>query len=125
MINIYIEVLKKYAVFSGRAGRREYWMFVLANLIVSFGLGIISGMLDMKILYQLYTLAVIIPSLAVAARRLHDTDRSGWWLFIGAIPFIGVLILIVFMAQESQPGMNQYGQGPMVSNMPIDNQPQQ
>jgi uncharacterized membrane protein YhaH (DUF805 family) len=112
-MNYYIEVLKKYAVFNGRARRKEYWMFVLWNFIIGLVIGFLSGFLGILIiLLYLYMLAILIPSLAVTVRRLHDTNRSGWWWFINFIPVIGFIILIVFLAQDSQPGENQYGPNP-------------
>jgi uncharacterized membrane protein YhaH (DUF805 family) len=110
----YLEVLKKYAVFSGRARRMEYWMFLLINFIVEIVLVAIEGLLGSSyfVLYSLYCLAVLIPSIAVAVRRLHDTNRSGWWLLINLIPLIGWIIFIVFAVQDSQPGTNQYGPNP-------------
>ena len=91
-MNWYIEVLKKYAVFSGRARRREYWMFVLFNVIIAVVLTMIEGIADpdsessRSTLATLYGLAVLIPSLAVSVRRLHDTGRSGWWLLLALSP---------------------------------------
>ncbi len=109
----YLAVLRKYAVFSGRARRTEYWMFVLINLIVALVLGAIDGLLGSQgLLGGLYSLAVLIPSLAVAVRRLHDTNRSGWWILINLIPLIGWIIFIIFAVQDSQPGANQHGPNP-------------
>ena len=117
-MNEYLAVLKKYAVFSGRARRKEYWMFLLLTSIVELALGIIEGILGIapqskqSVLGSLYALAVIVPSLAVSVRRLHDTDRSGWWLLIGLVPLIGNLVLLWFVARDSQPGDNRYGPNP-------------
>ena len=115
----YIKVLKKYAVFSGRARRKEYWMFVLFNLIfycVLFFIEKIAGITPISnyysILATIYSLAVLIPSLAVTVRRLHDTNRSGLWLLNALVPFVGPIILLVFLAADSQPGENQYGPNP-------------
>jgi len=110
----YLEVLRKYAVFSGRARRMEYWMFVLINFIIALVLAGIEYLLGISnnVLSILYDLAVLIPSLAVAVRRLHDTNRSGWWILINLIPIIGWIIFIVFAVQDSQPGINQYGPNP-------------
>ena len=90
--NYYIEVLKKYAVFSGRARRAECWYFYLFDFLISIVLALISE----GILFGIYSLGTFIPGLAVSVRRLHDTNRSGWWLLIGLIPLIGGIILICF-----------------------------
>ena len=114
----YIEVMRKYAVFSGRARRQEYWMFVLSNVIIAVVLGIIDGMADSdsegsrSTLTTLYVLATLIPFLAVGVRRLHDTGRSGWWMLIGVIPIIGAIVLLIFIIQDSQLTDNQYGPNP-------------
>ena len=114
----YFAALKKYAVFSGRARRKEYWMFFLFNIIIGLGLGLIEGIAgiapesDASVLGGIYGLAVLIPSFAVSVRRLHDTNRTGWWLFISLVPLIGAIVLIVFMTGDSQLGENQYGPNP-------------
>jgi uncharacterized membrane protein YhaH (DUF805 family) len=125
----YLTVLKKYAVFAGRARRKEYWMFVLFNAIFSFALGFIEGIVglfpeyDFAVLSIIYGLAVLVPGLAVSIRRLHDTGRTGWWLFIVMIPFVGGIILIAFTAQDSQPGDNEYGPNPKVNSMSPTQEP--
>ncbi|MBU1126661.1 MAG: DUF805 domain-containing protein [Patescibacteria group bacterium] len=113
-MNWYIEVLKKYVVFKGRAGRREFWMFVLFNLIISLVLSLIEGLFsdDTSILSGIYSLAILLPSLAVGVRRLHDTNRSAWWLLLLLIPIIGPIVLIVFYALEGDKAANQYGPVP-------------
>jgi len=112
-MNWYLEVLKKYAEFNGRARRTEYWMFCLFNFIIGFVLSFIESIIGTgSVLLTIYFLAVLIPSIAVSIRRLHDTDRSGWWLLITLIPFIGGLILIIFTVQDSQAGDNQFGPNP-------------
>jgi uncharacterized membrane protein YhaH (DUF805 family) len=118
-MNWYVEVLKKYAVFTGRARRMEYWYFALFNLIVSFVLGFIDGMTGtvsqttgLGLLSSIYLLAVLIPGIAVSIRRLHDTDRSGWWLLLVFVPLIGAIVLIVFFVQDGKAGANQYGADP-------------
>lgn len=117
--NWYIEVLKKYAVFNGRARRKEYWYFVLFSFIISIILMVIdnvagsfSAEAGTGLLGGIYTLAVLIPGIAVAVRRLHDTDRSGWWVLISLIPLVGAIVFLVFMVQDSKPGENQYGSNP-------------
>jgi uncharacterized membrane protein YhaH (DUF805 family) len=115
-MNWYIEVLKKYAVFSGRARRTEYWMFVLFNFLIGFALGFIEGFFGGPgIIGMLYSLAVLIPGIAVGVRRLHDTNRSGWWLLIALIPLIGLIVLIVFFASDSQVEENKYGANPKLT----------
>ncbi|MFQ1892129.1 DUF805 domain-containing protein [Aeromonas veronii] len=113
-MNWYISVLKQYAVFSGRARRTEYWMFVLCNVIVMLLLGMVDKLIggDNELVSSIYSLAVLLPSLAVAARRLHDTDRSAWWLLLGLIPIIGTLVLIYFMVCNGQQGPNRFGDDP-------------
>ncbi|KZE82677.1 DUF805 domain-containing protein [Paenibacillus polymyxa] len=109
----YLNGLKNYVGFQGRARRTEYWMFVLFSVIASFIIGLIDGLLGLTpILTYIYSLAVLLPSLAVMARRLHDTGRSGWWILIGLIPLVGTIILIVFFCQDSQPSDNKYGKNP-------------
>ena len=123
-MNWYIGVLKKYAVFKGRARRKEYWYFILFNTLISIVLIVIEGVIGMSsaeagtgLLVSIYTLAVLIPSIAVLVRRLHDTGRSGWWFFISLIPFIGAFILLFFLVQDSKAGENQFGPNPKDATM--------
>lgn len=125
-MNFYLEVLKKYAVFSGRARRKEYWMFFLFNLIITVVLALIDGLTGtlssqsgLGLLSGLYSLAVLIPSIAVTVRRLHDTGRSGWWILIGLIPIIGTIVLLIFMVLDSQPSENQYGPNPKATTATV------
>jgi uncharacterized membrane protein YhaH (DUF805 family) len=119
-MNYFIDCLtKKYACFSGRARRKEYWLFVLFNLIASIIIGVIAGVLAgatgvgaFSYLGPIYSLAVLIPGFAVLFRRLHDIGKSGWWWLIAFIPVIGVIVLLVFCCLDSQPGDNQYGPNP-------------
>ncbi len=112
-MNWYLGVLKQYAVFSGRSRRKEYWFFTLFNLIISMGLSFIEGLLGMPaVLTGIYALGVILPSIAVAIRRLHDIGKSGWWLLIGFVPLIGGIVLIVFACMDSQEGENRFGANP-------------
>jgi uncharacterized membrane protein YhaH (DUF805 family) len=109
--------LQKYVDFSGRARRSELWFFVLFNVIVGVVASIIDGILGTRsgygygVVQSLASLALLLPNLAVGARRLHDTGRSAWWLLIALIPLVGAIILIVFYVQDSQ-GDNQYGPSP-------------
>jgi uncharacterized membrane protein YhaH (DUF805 family) len=109
-------VLSKYVTFSGRARRSEYWFWllaiVIANFVASFidrGLGTEPG--KVGIISGLLVLATFLPNLAVTVRRLHDTSRTGWWVLIGLVPIVGVIVLIVFAAQDSH-GDNAYGPSP-------------
>jgi uncharacterized membrane protein YhaH (DUF805 family) len=103
-------VLERYAEFTGRSRRAEFWWYFLANFIISVVLNILIGISSIFwVLYVIYGLAVLIPGLAVAVRRLHDTDRSGWWILIGLVPIVGIIVLIVFWATDGTPGPNQYG----------------
>jgi uncharacterized membrane protein YhaH (DUF805 family) len=111
LINAFkLVVLERYAQFEGRAGRAEYWWYVLANFLVFLVLAVLMGVSDIfTVLYFLAALALFIPSLAAAVRRLHDTSKSGWWLLTGFIPFVGWIILIVLLAAQPTPGANEYG----------------
>ena len=110
-MNWYLEAFKKYAVFSGRARRKEYWMFFLFNLVIAFVLGLISGVVgitsesDQSVLGNIYLLAVLIPSIAVGVRRMHDTDHSGWWLLVP-------IVNLVFAVSEGTRGDNRFGSDP-------------
>lgn len=115
----YLTVLKKYAVFTGRARRSEYWYFFLFNLLaivvlagVDSATGLFSAQARIGLLSGLYSLAILIPGLAVSVRRLHDTDRSGWWLLLALAPLLGAIVLLVFCAQDGQAGQNRYGPDP-------------
>ena len=112
-MNRYLGCWKKYAEFSGRARRQEFWMFFLFNFLAFFALGIVDVLLGTSCaLCGLYNLAAIIPGLAVIVRRLHDTDHSGWWYWIGLIPLIGFIVLLVFLCSDSKPGENRFGANP-------------
>jgi uncharacterized membrane protein YhaH (DUF805 family) len=114
-MNWYIEAWKKYAVLGGRSGRQEYWYFVLFHVLVYILLSIIAGIIGGRIgggLLSLYTVAVSLPGLAATVRRLHDTNRSGWWILVSLVPFVGGIVLLVFLAQGSHAVENQYGSRP-------------
>ena len=120
----YIEVLKKYAVFSGRARRAEFWYFLLFSAIISIFLTLIDEFMGLKFevrgenlgfLSTLYYIAVLVPYLAVIFRRLHDTDRSGWWILIFFIPIVGVIVAVVFLALKGTEGDNRFGPDPKAS----------
>ena len=120
-MNYYIGVIKKYAEFSGRARRKEYWMFALFTFIISFiisfidkatGLNISVSGGEIGILNIIYSLFILIPSLAVSVRRMHDIDKSGWMLLLGLIPIIGGIILLVLHCKAGTVGENKYGADP-------------
>jgi uncharacterized membrane protein YhaH (DUF805 family) len=103
-------VLERYAQFTGRSSRAEFWWYFLANIIISIVLNVLVAASSIFwVPYVIYSLAVLIPGLAVGVRRLHDTNRSGWWLLIALIPIAGIIVLIVFWASDATPGPNQYG----------------
>ena len=106
----YVVPFQKYIDFEGRARRKELWTFVLVNIVLSVIINAISGLLG-----TLFSLAILLPSIAVGVRRLHDTGRTGWWLLIGFIPLIGLIVLIYFYIQESETGPNQYGANPKLA----------
>lgn len=111
-MNWFLGVIQKYAVFSGRARRKEYWMFVLFNFIFAAAASIIDSILGTYLISPLYSLAVFVPSLAVSVRRLHDIGKSGAWIFISLIPLAGPIWLLILLATEGNRGDNQYGPDP-------------
>jgi uncharacterized membrane protein YhaH (DUF805 family) len=122
-MNWYLEVLKKYAVFEGRARRKEYWYFQLFNFLISLALGFVdmfTGFFDpetgLGFFSGIYALGVMIPGIAVSIRRLHDTGRSGWWLLINLVPLLGSIVFIYFTVLDSIPGSNEYGPSPKKGN---------
>lgn len=115
----FVKCIKQYADFGGRARRTEFWMFVLFNIIFSVvaslidrAIGFRIGAIQMGIIGLIYSLAVLIPGLAVSVRRLHDIGKSGWMVLINLIPLIGLIWFIVLTVKDSQPGENQYGPNP-------------
>lgn len=109
----YLSALKKYAVFDGRARRKEYWMFQLFYIIflcIAVIIDMVIGTL--MVFYILYILAMAIPSISVTVRRLHDIDKSGWWYFISCVPIIGGIWLLVLVCTEGDRGINGYGYNP-------------
>jgi uncharacterized membrane protein YhaH (DUF805 family) len=106
-MDYFIGVLKKYADFNGRARRKEYWMFILVSIIINVVLAIFS----MDTVSMIFSLALLVPNISVGARRLHDTGRSGWWQLIYFVPLIGMVVMIVFLVQDSHDD-NDYGVNP-------------
>lgn len=121
----YLTALKKYAVFSGRARRSEFWYFELFNILLPLGGALVLEVLLILVgtkpddastiaigLYDLWFLAMLLPHWGVTVRRLHDTGRTGWWTLITLIPLIGPIILLIFLCEDSQPDTNQWGSNP-------------
>lgn len=124
--------LKRYADFSGRSRRKEYWMFALLNVIIVIGLFVIGGMLGgiepdssgeasggsivFLGLFGIYGLAILVPSLAVQVRRFHDQDKSGWFVLLSLIPYVGSLIVFVFMCLDGTKGENRFGADPKMND---------
>ena len=122
-MNYFIDcITKKYCCFAGRARRKEYWMFVLFGFLSGFVLGLVGAFIAgatevpaFAFLGVIFGLALFLPGLGVAVRRLHDIGKSGWWLLLGIIPivnWVGGIVLLVFYCLDSQPGENQYGPNP-------------
>ncbi|KUP07442.1 membrane protein [Bacillus coahuilensis m2-6] len=109
----YLKVLKNYVGFQGRARRKEYWMFILFTTLISIVLTLIELAVGLpSVLTGIYSLAILLPSLAVSVRRLHDTGRSGWWLLINLVPLIGGIVFLVFTCLDSEPTANRFGENP-------------
>jgi len=105
-------VLTQYCTFSGRARRSEYWYFVLFNFIIGMVASVIGRAVGSNILSIVVSIALFLPGLAVAVRRLHDIGKSGWWLFISLVPFVGAILLFIWVIKDSDPGENQFGPNP-------------
>ena len=117
----YLKVFKQYVDFSGRARRTEYWMFQLFNYLIMFVIILFLGMLNLIenqfVIFSLviyFFIGVFIPSLSVRVRRLHDINKSGWWVLISLVPYLGSIILLIFMLIEGTTGDNKYGPDPKV-----------
>ncbi|GGO09838.1 DUF805 domain-containing protein [Micromonospora parathelypteridis] len=113
-------VLSNYVGFTGRARRSEYWWFVLFTVLLGIVASILDNALGLNfvegssngVIGLIVSLGLLLPGLAVAVRRLHDTDRAGWWVLIGLVPIVGAIVLIVFFVQDGTPGANRFGPSP-------------
>ncbi len=121
-MNWFLLALRKYAVFQGRARRREYWYFILFYLLILVALvlldvelGTYNSKLELGLFSGIFSFLMLLPGFAAAARRLHDTGKSGWWQLIMLIPFLGALVLVAFLIKDSVPGSNRYGPNPKAS----------
>lgn len=117
-MNEFLKVVKNYAGFSGRAGRREYWMFFLVYILIYFGLAILTAIMPnmlaqlLGLVTMVFALGLLVPSIAVGVRRLHDSDRSGWWMLLLLVPLAGLYILYL-MIIEGTNGSNRFGESPV------------
>lgn len=124
----YVMVWQRYAQFSGRSRRKEYWMFTLVHSILFlllYGVGVVALMNHnlvaggaLILLFAIYVLASLVPTLAVSVRRLHDINKSGWWMLLCLVPF-GSIVILVFTCIDSDPGDNQYGPSPGRAPAPL------
>ena len=105
--------LNEYVTFSGRARRSEYWYFALFNLIASFAAAALDMAMNTAVLQALVGLGLLLPSISVTVRRLHDKDKSGWWWWLGLIPIIGWIVLLVWFVQRGTVGANRFGPDPV------------
>lgn len=116
----FLNVIKQhYADFSGRASRSQFWYFTLFSFLISLAISVVTGIIGsvlntgiFSLLGVLYSLAIVVPSVCLGIRRLHDTGKSGWWYLISLVPFVGFIILIVFWVMDSEADRNQYGPNP-------------
>ncbi len=108
----FIQAFKKYAVFNGRARRKEFWMYYLFLIIFMVVAAVIDAAMGSFVLSAIFTLVTLVPTLSVYIRRLHDTGRSGWWILISLIPLVGGLVLFYFLISDGGVEDNQYGESP-------------
>jgi uncharacterized membrane protein YhaH (DUF805 family) len=121
-VHWYTDVIRRYADFDGRSGRPEFWWFALWNVAITLVIYIVGiailGSTTGGLLADLYGLLLLLPSLGVEIRRLHDTNKTGWWILIAFIPIVGAIVLIVFFASAGTPGPNKYGPEPTATAEP-------
>jgi len=110
-MDYFIDGVKQYAVFTGRVTRKQYWMYVLVYFIIYFALFIVDLVLGTGFLAFIFSLALLLPCIAIGARRVHDTGRSGWWQLLTLIPILGAIVIIIFMVQDSTED-DKYGPNP-------------
>ncbi|MDD4844695.1 MAG: DUF805 domain-containing protein [Anaerotignum sp.] len=116
-MNSYIAVIKKYAVFTGRESRKNFWYFALFNFIIGIVLSILDAIFGTHdLLLAIYSLAIILPGIGVSIRRLHDINKSGWWYFIPLLPIAGGIWLFILLATAGTPGENKYGE-PVINEL--------
>lgn len=109
----FIDPIKtQYLDFDGRATRQQYWMYILWYILIYIGIGFVGVMVGLEELALLFSLAVLMPGLAITARRLHDINKSGWWQLISFVPLLGLIVMIVFTVKKGDQEANQYGASP-------------
>lgn len=119
-MNWYLKVVKEhYADFKGRARRKEYWMFVLFNLIIQIVLGVIGGLIKMPWIISIYGLAILVPAIAVGIRRLHDVGKSGWMLLAALVPVLGAIYLLYLFCKDGEKNTNAWGANPKTTEEAI------
>ncbi|PIP79125.1 MAG: hypothetical protein COW84_10125 [Gammaproteobacteria bacterium CG22_combo_CG10-13_8_21_14_all_40_8] len=101
-MKFFLDALNKYADFTGKTNRQQYWIFILFYIIIYIGLLVVDNVLGTYLLSLIFALGMLVPSISIATRRLHDTNRSGWWQLIALVPLVGIVVLMVFLAQESK-----------------------
>lgn len=108
-------IVERYAYFQGRASRPEFWWFALFYFLLNLAVGIVGSASDTLwgLLNAIVTLGLLLPSLAVSIRRLHDTDRTGWWILLYLVPVVGTIVLIIFFVQRGTDGHNRFGPDPL------------
>ena len=112
-----------YVNFSSRAARSEYWFWVLFVIIAEIVTSAIDYVIGIQLVTSIFALATLLPGIAVGVRRLHDTDRSGWWLLLGVIPIVGAIILIIWFCSKGTDGPNRFGPDPLAGDMLISPRP--
>lgn len=113
-MNFYVDAWKKFATFSGRSRRKEFWMFLLINVAINYALSLIAGKLGSagQIITSVFSLAILVPSIAVGIRRMHDIGKSGKWVLINLIPLIGTIWFLILGAKDGEVNSNQWGASP-------------
>jgi Predicted membrane protein len=116
MVEWYLKAFTNYFGFEGRARRKEYWFFFLGNFLVTIGLSLVEGMIGLPGVFSgLFSLVILVPSIAVGIRRLHDTGRSGWWILLGLVPLLNLVLLVLFCF-DSEEGSNEWGDNPKLAS---------
>ncbi|MCD7904104.1 MAG: DUF805 domain-containing protein [Clostridiales bacterium] len=114
-MNYYTRAFKNYANFKGRDSRKQFWMFILFNFVISLIIQVVAALIlgdSAAIIMSIYELIVLIPSIAIIVRRLHDINKSGFWIFINCVPLIGWIWYLILVCKKGDEGSNRYGSVP-------------